>query len=335
MPEFGFPAQPHRQSAADMISRLRDNADGARTEAVTGRANDAARELSGQIGPALEIEKSILDLQQYANAISLSEVRAGATQSALERIVDATQDLASNATLYQTTGVGRNGATLAEQGRGAIADIVSALNTSVGGRAVFGGDDAGSAPLIDADQIYDTIVPLIETAGTSAAVRTALDQAFYGPGTLFETNFYQGGTGDAPITEIAPGVEVAFAIRADETLLRGVLRNVIAVTAAIDPETTLSDDQRQVIFDEAVADMRTSIGDVIGIRSQLGVAEQRIATVKARNIANEAALSITYNELTGVDQYLAALTLKDIEGQLETAFATTARLSNLSLVNYL
>ena len=73
----------------------------------------------------------------------------------------------------------------------------------------------------------------------------------------------------------------------------------------------------------------------INLQGRLGAAEARIATVKARNIAEDSSLAIQFNELAGVDRYEAGLRLSDIEAQLETAFYTTARLSRLSLTNYL
>ncbi len=57
--------------------------------------------------------------------------------------------------------------------------------------------------------------------------------------------------------------------------------------------------------------------------------------MKARNSASEASLTIAFNNLAGADQLDATIELTELERQLETAFATTARMSNLSLVNFL
>ena len=81
--------------------------------------------------------------------------------------------------------------------------------------------------------------------------------------------------------------------------------------------------------------MRNAIDDVVHTQGRLGTAEERIATVKARNIAEDAALGVRFNDLAGADQYRAAARLSEIEAQLETALVTTARLSRLSLANYL
>ena len=71
------------------------------------------------------------------------------------------------------------------------------------------------------------------------------------------------------------------------------------------------------------------------MRGRIGAAEERIANLKARNTATEASLTITFNNIAGADQLNAAIELTELERQLETAFATTARMSNLSLVNFL
>ncbi len=81
--------------------------------------------------------------------------------------------------------------------------------------------------------------------------------------------------------------------------------------------------------------LRNAVDGVISTQARLGTAEGRIATVKARNIAEEAAMGIRFNELAGVDQYEAALKVAEIEAQLEAALVTTSRLTSLSLANYL
>ena len=60
-----------------------------------------------------------------------------------------------------------------------------------------------------------------------------------------------------------------------------------------------------------------------------------MATVKARHQTSEAALTLAYTKLAGRDQFEAAAALIQLEAQLETTYLTTARLANLSLVNFL
>ena len=68
---------------------------------------------------------------------------------------------------------------------------------------------------------------------------------------------------------------------------------------------------------------------------RVGVAEERMATVQARNEASDVTLNLAYNKLAGRDQFEAAAELSQLESQLQISFLATARLANLSLVNFL
>ncbi len=76
-------------------------------------------------------------------------------------------------------------------------------------------------------------------------------------------------------------------------------------------------------------------GSLTALRADVGLEEERAAEAVTRNSALAASLTIMRNELALVDPYATAVALQDTETQLETQFALTARLSNLSLVNYL
>ena len=152
---------------------------------------------------------------------------------------------------------------------------------------------------------------------------------------MFDTLFYQGGAGDAPLTEVAPGERINYTVKADETPMREVLLNVTVMAAAYDTTNAIPTSERRALIEQAADGLRNAISQVIGIQGRLGSAEARIAGIKARNIAADAAYSLQFNELSSADTYDAALRLSELDGQLEIAFSTTARLSNLSLINYL
>ena len=124
-------------------------------------------------------------------------------------------------------------------------------------------------------------------------------------------------------------------MKANEPPLRAVLFNLVVLAAAHDPNNAIPTSERRPLADLASAGLRTAVAQVINIQGRLGTAEARIATAKARNIASEASLTVRFNDLAGADTFDAALTLTELDNQLETSFLTTARLSNLSLANFI
>ncbi len=334
MPEFGFPAQPRQASLASIIAKLRDRADDARFAAVTGRNADVTRELDGRVSELMQIEKSINDLQSYSEAIALSEARANVMQQSLGRIGAVSQSLTDTVDLLGTNGTDRDFESLSLTARGELQTVVASLNASFGGRALFAGDVTATPTVADADTIFASSVPFLEGAASSTAAYAALEAEFVGAGGLFDTAIYQGGAGNPPRTEIAAGEQVDYGVKANEDPMRRALLNVVVLAAAYDTSNAIPDEQRRDLARIANEGLREGIGSLVTVQGRLGAAEARIANIKSRNIATEASLTLNYNELAGADTYQAALSLSELDTQLETAFATTARLADLTLANF-
>ncbi|MEM9059611.1 MAG: hypothetical protein AAGD13_04040 [Pseudomonadota bacterium] len=318
-----------------LIASLRERADAVRVQAVTGRFDDVTRELDGNVDGLMQIEKSISDLQTYNEAIALSEARANVTQSALEQMRNVAQSLADTVDLLRTNGTTRDFEAVSATAREDLGSVVSGINAQFAGRPLFSGDDGSGSAITDSATIQTLGVPFLEAQPDAATAYANIMSEFVNPGTTFDTSIYQGGAGDAPQSEVGPGERVDYAVKATEDPLRSILANVVALGAAFDTTNGIPDAQRRQIVEMASEGLRSDISNIIAIQSRVGSAEERIANVKARNAASEASLTIAFNNLAGVDQVESTLELTELERQLETAFATTARLSNLSLVNFL
>ena len=335
MPEFGFPTQHRNHSMSLLIGALRERSDAARVESVTARFEDVTAELGGNVSELMQIEKSISDLKGYAETITLAEARADVTQKSLSRIREVAQALADNTDLLSTNGSTNDFENLSAQAREEFGSIVSALNVHFGGRALFSGDDSSGIAVLDQDATFALGVPFLEGATSVTVAYNNIISEFTTAGATYDTAIYQGGSGDAPPALVAAGESVSYSVKADEAPLRTVMANVIARGAAFDQTNAIPDDQRNELASLASAGLRSDISGIIATEGRVGAAEGRIATVKARNIASDASLTVAFNNLAGADQLNAAIEITELERQLETAFATTARMSNLSLVNFL
>ena len=335
MPEFGFPAQPRHAAMTRMVTRLRTEGDDARTAAVTGRFADITAVSGGRVDEVVQLGKSIADLADYAQAIALSEARASTMQASLTTIGAVGQSLADAASTVLTAGTTANLETVSAQAAEGMGSVLAALNVSFAGRALFAGDDAGGAAVLDQAATMAGAVPFLEGATSAAAAYAALRAEMLGPAGFFETSVYLGGAGAAPSTEIAPGERVDYAVKANDPALRALLFNTAVMAAAFETTNAIPDAQRRELLRLGSEGMRNALSDLAAVEARLGTAEACIASVKARNIATEAALTLRYNDLAGADSYAAALELTELDRQLETAFATTARFSAISLANYL
>lgn len=333
-PLTGFPPQPRPDLMARLIADLRDRADAARTEAVTGRRADPAHALGGRIGEALEIERALAEAGQFREIIDLAGARAGVTQTALEALRGLAVDLAASGQTALDTSLSPARMAVSASARVALGSAVSALNSSFGGRSLFAGDGGGGA-VAPAELFLSASVTILEAGPTAGAAYASLTVAFTAAGDLFDTSLYTGGTGDAPATEVAKGERIALSARADEAPMRHLLRDLAALATAFDPENAIPADAREGIATRAIAGLRDNLDALNGIAARIGAAEERMASAKARHMAAEVTLALAYNGLTGRDQYEAATELTALEAQLETSYITTARLANLSLASYL
>lgn len=334
MPEFGFPAQFRQAAMRSVISSMRDQADDARFAAVTERYADVTSELDGRVNELMQIEKSINDLRAYSEVIAVSEARSRTMQDSLDNVRTMAQDVADTSLKLQTNATDSDLETLSHQAREALDSMLGQLNVSFGGRALFAADDADNAAVTDMGQILAESVAFLEGGVTSSDAYAALEAEFMDPGGLFDTNWYLGGTGNAPRAEVGPGEVVDFTVRANEDGVRRALFNTAVMAQAFDLSNNIPTFQRRELIEQASLGLREAISDVTAIQSRLGTAEARIATVKARNIASDASLTLSFNDLAGADAYDAAIQLTQLESQLEVAFATTSRLANLSLANF-
>jgi flagellar hook-associated protein 3 FlgL len=74
---------------------------------------------------------------------------------------------------------------------------------------------------------------------------------------------------------------------------------------------------------------------LVALRAGVGDAEARIDRARGRTAAERAAAEMARAAIVEADPFRAAAELQAVQGQLETLYAITARLSRLSLTEYL
>lgn len=335
MTPVGFPPNRTQATLAFLLGQLRDRADIARTEAVTGRSADAAAALGGRVAEPLGIARNLAAIREHRDAIALAEARARTSQGVLDTLRGLTDALANQTELAIQNRATGAAATVAFEAGAFLEAAVGALNTGIGGRSLLAGDAGDARPIAGAEAILVEIRAIIDGATDPQAAFDALAAAFDAPGGVFETTLYAGGSGNAPRVEIAEGERIDHAARADEAPFRDILRTFGLLASAFDPTLAIDDATRIGLAERAVAALRNIPDPLNRIAARIGAAEARMETVKAGHVAAETALTLSFNAMTGADALTAATELRAIEGQLETLFLTTARFSRLSLATFL
>lgn len=309
----------------ETVTRLRERIDTTSEEAVTGQYKDLTAHLSGRIGQAMLSQKAIDDVANERTQLTLKASRLDIIQQSLTAVDDNIGQLG----VRMKAALGSEDYTAREavvrDAQAALASTFSTLNTRHGERYLFSGDATNTKPFADVDSFLDDVRSMAASATDATDFATQMDAYFNTSGSGWQANIYSGtsdtsdpasvtGT-DPAITKTVWGLAVLALAGSDETLalLNG---NSDALIQAAD---TLAEGQAALT----------------NVRAERGIIQAQIESSKDALDLEETVLTQSFNQMTARDQYEAASELKQLETGLEAAYTLTARLSNLSLLNYM
>lgn len=319
--------QKFQSLVSETSTRLLD----AQVEASTGEIANLSKALRGDVAQVQTIMKAINDNERYLQSISIAELRYTSVQSTLGLVSETANLLGIDALAAVTQGDQTSLEQHVLAARGDFVTLVNAINTPVSGRALFSGAELSETPISSAEQILTDITALVAGAATAAAAQADID-AYFGAGGAFETTIYQGSATPAPTIEVAPGVRVDPGLTAIDDEIKDVLKNLAIVAVARDAaplniSSALIEDASIALLDASDA--------IINLQANLGTTQEFLARLQARNEAETFTLQSGLAALTTRDIFEASAELEALAIQLEAIYVTTARISGLSLTNFL
>lgn len=312
------------------ISDMKSRADTTRIEAVTGRVEDVTKHTNGDVGGAHLLQKAVDDVKQYQSLLRLAAGRAELTQNSLGLLSAQSNQIATEALAAYGREDDAFVGNMAASARDAVIGIFASLNASLGGRALFGGDVTTNSPLVSPDQLLADVEAIMVGAVDAADAQAQLETYFNDPAGGFETTIYQGGANDAPSVEIAPGIRVDASAKANDQAIKDLIRG-LAELATFGSATFADAD---TIGEAGAGRALQAESDVTTLRAGIGVSEGRIADSITRYEAEEAILTSLFNQKTSRDTFEAASELQLLEQQIENSYLVTARLGQLSFLNF-
>ncbi|MBE9637136.1 flagellin [Salipiger mangrovisoli] len=155
------------------------------------------------------------------------------------------------------------------------------------------------------------------------------------PDTNFQTLFYNGSTGTAPArANLGDGVSISYGVQADAEPFRQVLKGLVML-ASYDPASISDSAAYSSWVNEAITAISAGTAGLLDAETQVSTVAARLES-QNEQIADRAVLYKTrLMELDGVDAYDAASNVTMLQAQLEASYTVSARLSNLSFLNYM
>lgn len=311
---------------------LRGQVQRAAQEVATGRHSDIAQVLRGDVAPMLAIDASLARLAAYRTNTTDAAFHSAAQQSAISGLSQLAAGLTTSLMSSRDFPTPAQVNATAADARGRLASAVGLINTQASGRAVFSGVATDTAPLGSSQDLLAALEMAATGATTAGQVEAAVNGWFADP--LGFGAFYQGGA-TLSATPIAPGEAADLSTTAMDPTIRDTLAG-FAMAALIDLGVLAGNaEERARLAQIAGQTLHRTEDSRITLAARIGTVEAQIEGARTRNAAEETSLGILRSGIGSADPYEAATRLETVRAQLESLYLVTARVSRLSLTEYL
>lgn len=319
----------------------------AQKERDTGKVFDSGIALGARTAQTVTFARDIERLNGIVDSNGLIASRLTATQDALTNITGAAQDFLG--VLTASSSGDASSAVTRDSGRTALAALTSVLNTPINGEYIFSGINTDVKPLdgfssgspakVAFDAAFLTHFGFAQTDPAAANITTAqmnafiagpLDAQFLGAG--WQAN-WSNATDQQIVSRIALNETTDTSVSANNDGMRKLAMAAAAIADLFDSNVSLAG--REALVEHMVGVVGEAIGSLADLQSQTGVVEQRVAAASERVRMQADLFERSLMETEGVDPYEAATRVSDLLSHLETSYAITARIQQLSLLRLL
>ncbi|EAQ01983.1 flagellar hook-associated protein [Pseudooceanicola batsensis HTCC2597] len=329
----------------------------AEEEVATGRHADPFSALGTRAVEAMNTRAVYERTEGRIESNTLLQNRLDLMATALGNVRDAAQDVLTM-TISNTDPTSSRQLYLKDLAQDAYDSIVSFMNASYNGKALFGGVDSDRTAMnswaerdaatgLSASDVMSTIVGGGITDAADANAKLAeIDAVFNGtpanPAWGYEATFFNGtpledGLGNANprlAASIDENLDIGYGVQANDRGFRDMMRG-LAMLAAGDPATITDDGAYEAWVGEAAAALGAGVTGVLNAEARTGSMQKLVEDSNDRLHAKREVLTLHISELESVDPFEAASRLTSTQTQLQASYAVTARLSQLSFVNFM
>lgn len=305
------------------------------TELSTGRTSDLSRHLGADFTAFSEIDRNLRAASSYLQSTRSAAGYTAGMQSALENVQSISAQLATDLMTLPQVSSAPMVAGLSDQARQTFDAMVSTLNSTYAGRSLFAGAATDGPAFAGAGTILSSLKASIAGAPDIASLNAAIDTWFDAPGGGFETDAYIGADVGLDAFRISEDRRVNLDLRGDHASLRALLKPVALAALAHDPALGLTEDTKIQVLQQSGLQLLEMQDELTAVRANLGFAQERLEESETRISSEKLGLEQAFAALVAVDPFEAATRLEEVQFNLESLYTITARLSRLSLVEYM
>lgn len=318
----------------------------AQTELSTGRYYDTGLVLGASVRRNLDWRNEIERLQTSLKRNDLQSERAKVAQAGLEAVK-------GQADYLMKTLIGARSATNGTQlsktaGENALKGVLDAMSANYAGQYVFSGttpDGApvsaydGQAPQSAFDAAFFAEFGFAKTDPQAANITPSQMQTFLQGrfDDLFEdpqwTTTWSTSSSENQSARIDAATQVNADANGNEAAFREVLKASVAAYEL--GKTAIGQSAFQTVVDHAASGLSEGLKGLGDIQARVGFAEQAIDQANTRMTTKKTLLENSVTKTEGVSEYDVATRINTLTTQLEASYSVTARISKLSLLNYI
>jgi flagellar hook-associated protein 3 FlgL len=316
----------------------------AQKESSSGRFADVGLTLGYLTQRTVSFRQDLDRAQTFKDTNIVASSRLELTQTTLDGMADAAQGFLT--TLMAARAAPSSAGVAVTDAKNKLASFTAAMNTTVNGTHIFAGVNTDVKPITE----YFGTPPSPAQTATSAAFSLAFPgaveditgaqmEAFLNGGfaDLFNDANWATNWSDASDQNITSRISTNERIETSTNANAGPFRAIAqayTMIADLDIEG-LNPEAYLAVINKAIEVVGQASADLTQLRAGLGTAEERISAATDRMDVQISLLKEHIGQLEGVDPYEATAKVNALLVQIETAYALTARLQNLSLLNHI
>ncbi len=304
--------------------------------------------LGNKAGQSVSLRQELTRLQGLIDSNGPVATRLDATQSALKSIADDAQSFLGQLVSARNGNVQHS---LEGEAKSGLMGLIGMLNTQINGAYLFAGINADVKPIANYDQNPPAASKqAVDDAFTAAFgfsqsdpraadispddMQSFLDTSF---ADLFKDPAWKSTWSQASDQNVRSRITTSELIETSTNVNEDAIRKLTsAYTMVADLGTSnLNEGAFQKVVDQASQLTAGAIEGLTALQADLGSAQQRVAGANSRMSVQRDIITNHVGALEGVDPYEASSRLTALMTQVETAYAMTARIQKLTILNYL
>jgi flagellar hook-associated protein 3 FlgL len=317
-------------------------------EVSTGRVADPGLTLGARTSQSVSLSRDLERLNGIIDSNGLVKSRLAATQNALGQIASAAQTFFG--TLTAASSGDASATVTSTDAKSTLNALTSILNSSLNGEHLFAGINTDVKPLNDFaaagspnktafDAAFQTHFGFTQSDPAAANITKAqmdnfltavVEPQFLGAG--WQTN-WSSATDQKIVSRIALNETAETSVSANNEGMRKLAMAAATISGLFTSQ--MSGDAKKAVVDRSLALVGEAIASIGTERSQAGIAENRVKSASDRIAMQVDLFERNILDMEGVDPYEASNRVASLLSQIETSYALTARIQQLSLLKFL